>query len=86
MADQFFSQILTSCFLIISFGTCGVKEKCVQRFLMGNPEGKWRLGRNRLRWVDNIKTKKWDGKARTGFMWLRMGTNGRLLCMNLQVS
>jgi hypothetical protein len=39
------------------------------------------LGRPRRRWEDNIKTvfKKWDGKAWTGLIWLRIGTGGGLL-------
>jgi hypothetical protein len=39
-------------------GTCGTHgggEKCLQRVLVGRPEGKRPLGRPRHRWEDNIK-------------------------------
>jgi hypothetical protein len=31
------------------------EKRNVYRLLVGNPEGKWPLGRPRRRWVDNIK-------------------------------
>jgi len=34
-------------------------------------------GRIILRWI----FRKWDLKAWTGLIWLRIGTDGRLLCM-----
>jgi hypothetical protein len=49
--------------------------------LVGKPEGKRPLGRPRHRWVDNIKIdiEKVDGMVWIGFIWLRIGTSGRLL-------
>jgi len=35
--------------------TYGGEETCIYRVLMGRPEGKRPLGRNRRRWEDNIK-------------------------------
>jgi hypothetical protein len=53
----------------------------VYRVLIGRPEGKRPLGRPRRRWEDNIKLNlreiRIDG--RTGFTWLRIGSNGGLL-------
>ena len=48
------------------------------RVLVGKPEGKRPLGRPRRRWEDNIKMifRKWEGVARTGWSWLRIGTSG----------
>jgi len=49
--------------------------------LAGKPEGKRPLGRPShrrnliLRWI----FRKCDGMAWTGFIWLRIGTGGRLL-------
>ena len=42
---------------------------------------KRQLGRRRHRWVDNTKMnfKKWDGRARIGFMWMRTGASGWML-------
>jgi hypothetical protein len=52
------------------------------RMLVGKPEGKRQLGRQRRRWVDNIKIDLteigWDGLW-TGSNWLRIGTSGGLL-------
>jgi hypothetical protein len=47
------------------------------RVLMGKPEGRRPLGRERSRWEDNIKMdlEKWEG-AWTGSIWLRIGTSG----------
>jgi hypothetical protein len=51
------------------------------RVLMGRPEGRRPLGRPRRRWEDNIKIDlqevRWG--ARTGLIWLRIGTGGGLL-------
>ena len=48
----------------------------VHRVLVGKPERP--LGRPRRRWEDNIKMdfRKWEGVARTGWSWLRIGTVG----------
>jgi hypothetical protein len=51
--------------------------------LVGKPEGKRPLGSLRRWWVDNIKMDLreigWDGMVWIGLIWLRIGTNGRLL-------
>jgi hypothetical protein len=48
---------------------------------MGKTKGKRPLGRQRRRWVDNVKIDireiGWDGMA--GSIWFRIGTSGRLL-------
>jgi hypothetical protein len=51
------------------------------RVLMGNPDGRRPLGRPRYRWEDNIKMDlREEGLGtRTGSIWLRIGTGGRLL-------
>jgi hypothetical protein len=38
-------------------GTCGTngKKRNTYKLLVGKPEGKKRLGRSRLKWMDNIK-------------------------------
>jgi hypothetical protein len=52
------------------------------RILVGKPEGKRPLGRQRRRWMDNIKMDLretgWDGVEWTGWIWLRIGTSGGL--------
>ena len=50
----------------------------VHRVLVGKPEGKRPLGKPRRRWEDNIKMifRKWEGVARPGWSWLRIGTGG----------
>ena len=50
----------------------------VHRVLVGKPEGKRPLGRPRRRWEDNIKMDLHEvGEgARTGWSWLRIGTDG----------
>ena len=60
-------------------GTYGL-EQCY-RVLVGKYEGKKRLGRRRCRWVIILKwiVKKWNGRALTGLICLRIGTGGRLL-------
>jgi hypothetical protein len=53
--------------------------KGVYRVSMGRPEGKRPLGRPRLRWDGNIKMElqEIDGwLALSGFVWLRIGTDG----------
>jgi hypothetical protein len=46
--------------------------------LVGRPEGKRPLGRDRHRWEDNIKMdlRKWDVVVWTGSSWLRIRTGG----------
>jgi hypothetical protein len=44
----------------------------VYMVLVGKPEGKRPLGRPRRRWEDKLD-------LRTGFGWLRIGSNGGLL-------
>jgi hypothetical protein len=41
-------------------------------------EEKRQLGIPRHKWEDNIKSifKKWEGRAWTGLIWLRIGTGG----------
>jgi hypothetical protein len=50
---------------------------------VGKPEGKIPLGRQRRRWVNNIKIDlrviEWDGVDWIGLIWLRIGTSGGLL-------
>jgi hypothetical protein len=50
------------------------------RILVGKPEGRRPLGRQRCRWVDNIKMNLreigWDG---VDWVKLKIGTSGRLL-------
>jgi hypothetical protein len=48
------------------------------RILVGKPEEKEPLGRPRNRWEDNIKIghQGWGWGAWTGFIWLRIWTNG----------
>jgi len=48
---------------------------------VGKPEGKGSLGTPRSRWENTIKTdsKEINGRARSGLIWLRVGTGGGLL-------
>jgi hypothetical protein len=46
------------------------------KILLGKPEGKKPLRRPRHRWEDNIKM---GWRAKTGFIWLRIRTDGRIL-------
>ena len=55
-------------------GTHGGQEKCIQGYC-GKADGL----RPRGRWDDNTKMDLWDGKARTGLIWLRLGTSGGFL-------
>jgi hypothetical protein len=54
------------------------------RILVGKLEGKRPPGRQKCRWVDNIKMDLretgWDGMAWAGSIWPRIGTSGGLLC------
>ena len=51
------------------------------RVLVGKPKGRWPRGRPRcngriiLKWI----LEKWDEGARTGSIWLRIGTGDELL-------
>jgi hypothetical protein len=57
-----------------------VEKRNAYRILVGKPEGKRLLGRPRRRWVDNIKMKlQGVGCEGTGFIWLKIGSLGRLL-------
>jgi len=47
------------------------------RVLVGKPEGKKPIGR--LRIIIKWKFRKWDMRARTELIWLRIGTGGGLL-------
>jgi hypothetical protein len=52
------------------------------RALVGKSEGRTPLGRPRRRWEDNIKMDLREGwGAQTGLIWLRIGTDGGLLCI-----
>jgi hypothetical protein len=58
------------------------EKRNAYRLLVGKPEGKRPLGRQRRRWVDNILgwiLEKWDGMMWIGLVWLRIGTGGELL-------
>ena len=61
-------------------GACSAywEEERRDQVLVEKPEGKGPLGRPRRRWEDNIKMvlRKWEVGARTGSMWLRIGTGG----------
>ena len=48
----------------------------IYRVLVRKREGKRPLGRSRRIWEDNIKMdfRKWDVRAWTGSIWLRIGT------------
>jgi hypothetical protein len=52
----------------------------VYRVLVGRPESKKPLGRPRRMWEDNIKMdlRETGSMGRTGFSWLRIGSNGGL--------
>ena len=61
-------------------GTCSPygEMKGAYRILVGKPEGKRPLGRQRLRWEDNIKMDLQEVGCGvwTGSSWLRIGTGG----------
>jgi hypothetical protein len=53
-------------------------EKCIRKLGL---KGRVQLGRNRIRWKDNIKTDLNETGIRrlwTGFVWLRIGIRGGL--------
>jgi hypothetical protein len=52
------------------------EDRGVHRVLVGNPEGKWPLGRPRRRWEDikmDLQEAGGGGALRTGWSWLRIG-------------
>jgi hypothetical protein len=53
----------------------------IYRILVGKPGEKRPLGRQRSRWMDNIKMdlREIDGVVLTGLIWLRIGVSGGLL-------
>jgi hypothetical protein len=55
-------------------------HKCIN-ILVGKPEGSRSLGRPGHRWKDNIKMdlRETGLGVLNGFIWLRIGTTGRLL-------
>ena len=59
------------------------ERRGVYRVLVGIPEGQRLLGRPKCKQEDNIKVGlqevAWGGEAWTGFIWLTIGTQGRLL-------
>jgi hypothetical protein len=50
------------------------ERRGVFKILVGKPEGKSPLGRSRRRCEDIRIFRKWDVGARTGSIWLRIGT------------
>jgi hypothetical protein len=59
-----------------------VERRDVYRVLMWKTEGKRPLGRPRLDGIMILRWlfRKWDVGARTGWIWLRIGTGGGHLC------
>jgi hypothetical protein len=59
---------------------CGVRRNTC-RILVGKPEGKKSLGRQKRRWVGNRKwiVERQDRGVWTGLIWLRIGTSEGLL-------
>jgi hypothetical protein len=55
------------------------EKRNAYRILVGKPEGKRPLGRQRRKWVDNIKKDLRDRMVWIGLIWLRIGTSGGLL-------
>jgi hypothetical protein len=53
------------------------EKRTAYRLLLGTTEGKRPLGRQRRRWIDNIKIDL--GETGYGMVWLRIGTNAELL-------
>jgi hypothetical protein len=54
------------------------EKRNAYRLLVGKPEGKRPLRRQRRRWLDNLGwiLERWDGVMWTGLVWLRIGTGG----------
>jgi hypothetical protein len=59
-------------------GTCGVKRNAC-RVLIEKPESTRRSGRPKRRWEYNIKIDLKELVVQIGFIWVRMGADGRLL-------
>ena len=57
------------------------EKKEDNKILMEKPEGKSSLGTLKSRWENTIKMdiKEINGRARSGLIWLRVGTGGGLL-------
>jgi hypothetical protein len=57
------------------------EERKVYKVLVGKPEGKRPLGRQRCRWKDGIRMdlREIDWGVWIGFEWLRIGTGGELI-------
>jgi hypothetical protein len=55
-----------------------LEKRNAYRILVGNPEGKRPLGRQRRSWVNNIKMDL-RGIVWTRFIWFRIGTSWRAL-------
>jgi len=66
---------------LVGHVACIGKRRGAYMVLVKKPEGKRPLGRPRLRWEDNIKIhlQEMEWGARTGLIWLRIGTGGSLL-------
>jgi hypothetical protein len=62
---------------------CMGERRGTYRALVGKPEGGRPLGRPRHRWEDNIKMDLLEvgWGTQTGLIWLRIGTDGGLLCV-----
>jgi hypothetical protein len=58
-----------------------VRERKLHQVLVEKPEGKRPFGRSRLRWEDGIRMdiREIGWGLWSGFMWLRIGTDGWIL-------
>jgi len=56
------------------------ERRGIYRVLVGKREGKRPLGRSRCRWEIILRwiSRKWDGWAWTGMIWLRIGTGNAI--------
>ena len=61
------------------------EERNTYEVLVGKIEGKRMLARPRHRWQDDIRVdlQEIGGGAWIGLIWLRIGTNDRLWCIQL---
>jgi hypothetical protein len=56
------------------------ERKNAHGILVGKSEGKRPVGKQRCRWVDNIKLDlRYEVVVWSGLIWLRIGSSGRLL-------